>query len=50
MRGANEEKTQNLKDDCQRLNDSSIHLQQLMSHLLARTDTIEQTMGIYSGK
>ena len=50
VRKVNEDRTQHLKDDCQKLNDSSIRIKNLMDSLLKRADQIEYTMGIYSGK
>ena len=50
VRTANEERTERLKNDCQRLHDSSIRLKNLMEQINGRIDSIEFTMGIYSGK
>lgn len=49
-RVANEERTTLMKEDCQRLKDSSTNLKQLMQSLCERVDNLEYAMGIYSGK
>lgn len=46
----NEERTQLIKNDCQKLHDSSIQLRSLLHNISERVDSLENAMGIYSAK